>query len=217
MKTNKIFSLLAVLVLGLAMVGLASGTEELDQYQTTDSTTIAFGSNTWLAQTFTAGKTGPLTKIVLKTSDINPYIDDLTVELRDIGSSGEPGSEIYASTYRIVPPNSENEFIFSKPYTVTTGTQYAIVIHKTNLPSDDSNMAILYFDKYNLYNGGQLWSNYKGGSWNILLEGNTDLYFKTYVDVTTPEPIPEFSTLAIPVAAILGLLFLFSQRRKKEK
>lgn len=28
--------------------------------------------------------------------------------------------------------------------------------------------------------------------------------------------IPEFSTIAIPVAAILGLLFLFSRRRKKE-
>ncbi len=31
------------------------------------------------------------------------------------------------------------------------------------------------------------------------------------------EPIPEFTTIAIPVAAILGLLFLFSQRRKKEE
>ena len=31
------------------------------------------------------------------------------------------------------------------------------------------------------------------------------------------EAIPEFSTIAIPVAAILWLLFLFSQRRKKEE
>jgi len=29
--------------------------------------------------------------------------------------------------------------------------------------------------------------------------------------------IPEFTTIAIPVAAILGLLFLFSRRRKKGK
>ena len=31
------------------------------------------------------------------------------------------------------------------------------------------------------------------------------------------EAILEFSTIAIPVAAIMGLLFLFSQRRKKEE
>ncbi len=30
-----------------------------------------------------------------------------------------------------------------------------------------------------------------------------------------PEPIPEFSTIAIPVAAILGLLFLFNYRKQR--
>nr|AAU83370.1 cell surface glycoprotein [uncultured archaeon GZfos27E7] len=36
-------------------------------------------------------------------------------------------------------------------------------------------------------------------------------------DGSGSEPIPEFTTIAIPVAAIIGLLFLFSQRRKKEE
>jgi len=30
------------------------------------------------------------------------------------------------------------------------------------------------------------------------------------------ETIPEFRTIAIPVGAILGLLFLFSRRKRKE-
>jgi len=42
-------------------------------------------------------------------------------------------------------------------------------------------------------------------------EGNT---YKVNVGF---EAIPEFATIAIPVAAIIGLLFLFSQRRKKEE
>jgi hypothetical protein len=36
-------------------------------------------------------------------------------------------------------------------------------------------------------------------------------------DKTPPtEPIPEFTTIAIPVAAILGLVFLFRRRRHKK-
>ena len=36
------------------------------------------------------------------------------------------------------------------------------------------------------------------------------------IDKTGFEPIPEFATIAIPVAAILGLVFLFRRRRHKE-
>jgi len=32
-----------------------------------------------------------------------------------------------------------------------------------------------------------------------------------------PRPIPEFSTIAIPVASILGLLFFFNYRRHRRK
>ena len=232
MKTNKTFSLLAVLVLGLAMVGLVSAAEELDQYQTTGNTVANVGGCElafvyWRAQTFTAGKSGELTKVVLKTRGIPLGKNDLTVELRDIGSSGEPGSTIYATVDMIVSPDSENEFIFSAPYTVTSGTQYAIVIHETTiLHHTDCGSAGLYVDENNLYTDGRLWlgywSSHPSPSGSVGWDSgpyyvNTDLYFKTYVDVTTPEPIPEFSTLAIPVATILGLLFMFSQRRRKEE
>ena len=34
---------------------------------------------------------------------------------------------------------------------------------------------------------------------------------------TTPQDIPEFTTIAIPVAAIIGLMFLFSRRKRKKE
>ncbi len=37
------------------------------------------------------------------------------------------------------------------------------------------------------------------------------------VDVPVDIPIPEFSTVAIPVAAVLGLVFFFQHRKKKEE
>jgi len=40
-----------------------------------------------------------------------------------------------------------------------------------------------------------------------------------YFNVTSdePEPIPEFSTMAIPVVSILGLLFLFNYRKRRRE
>ena len=34
---------------------------------------------------------------------------------------------------------------------------------------------------------------------------------------TTINPVPEFTTIAIPVAAILGLLFFYNYRKRKEE
>jgi hypothetical protein len=39
----------------------------------------------------------------------------------------------------------------------------------------------------------------------------------TVNDVTDPEGIPEFSTIALPVTAILGLLFLFNHRKRRKE
>jgi len=37
-------------------------------------------------------------------------------------------------------------------------------------------------------------------------------------DISGEDPsIPEFSTIAIPIAALLGLVFLFSRRRGREE
>ena len=61
------------------------------------------------------------------------------------------------------------------------------------------------------------------GNYDIIVDLDQDGYLdagEPVDDVTLGEgfeAIPEFSTIAIPVAAIMGLLFLFSQRRKKEE
>ncbi|MFZ2071542.1 MAG: PEF-CTERM sorting domain-containing protein [Halobacteriota archaeon] len=48
---------------------------------------------------------------------------------------------------------------------------------------------------------------------------NSAMVGKIQTDTVTTitHTVPEFTTIAIPVAAIIGLLFLFSRRRKKEE
>lgn len=60
------------------------------------------------------------------------------------------------------------------------------------------------------------------GKYDIVVDMDKDGYLDEGEPIdswttTGFEAIPEFTTIAIPVAAILGLVFLFSRRRKKEK
>lgn len=72
--------------------------------------------------------------------------------------------------------------------------------------------------------GTQIWASSVIGSYDIVVDvngnekydSNIDALDNMYCDVGF-ETIPEFSTIAIPVAAILGLLFLFSRKRKKKE
>ena len=75
----------------------------------------------------------------------------------------------------------------------------------------------------NIAAGTLIWSSSDVGKYDIVVDvnGNGDYDADTdaldsNIDVGF-ETIPEFSTIAIPVAAIIGLFFLFSRRRKKEK
>jgi hypothetical protein len=48
-------------------------------------------------------------------------------------------------------------------------------------------------------------------------QGNKVHYGTVYGPVACDIPIPEFSTIAIPIASILGLLFFFNHRKRREK
>jgi len=58
-----------------------------------------------------------------------------------------------------------------------------------------------YLDRYEAHGHAPVYDPL----WNFTVTGNE------------PEPIPEFSTIAIPVAAILGLLFFFNYRKHSRK
>ena len=55
------------------------------------------------------------------------------------------------------------------------------------------------------------------GTFEYTFTADNELTQEEFLSGTDGEPIPEFTTIAIPVAAIIGLLFLFSQRGKKEE
>jgi Tol biopolymer transport system component len=70
-----------------------------------------------------------------------------------------------------------------------------------------------------------IWVSSVIGKYDIVIDVGGDGYYDAGTDALDDmdvedagfETIPEFSTIAIPVGAILGLLFLFSRRRKNEE
>ncbi len=74
----------------------------------------------------------------------------------------------------------------------------------------------------NIPAGTQIWASSVVGKYDIVVDVNGNGQYDANTDALDSnidvgfETIPEFSTIAIPVATILGLLFLFSRKRKKE-
>jgi hypothetical protein len=79
-----------------------------------------------------------------------------------------------------------------------------------SIPSDDSSIVKFETPFYDL---GTLTAHVDYDA-NILGNGNPNLVISHGCAGTTS--IPEFPTVALPIAAILGLVFFFYQRKKKE-
>jgi len=68
----------------------------------------------------------------------------------------------------------------------------------------------------------QIWASCVVGKYDIVVDVNGDGFYDTgdaldsNIDVGF-EAIPEFSTIAIPVASILGLLFFFNHRKRRKE
>ena len=73
--------------------------------------------------------------------------------------------------------------------------------------------------------GQVVWNSAKMGKYDIIVDVNKNGIYDEGLDAIDDmdvndagfEVIPEFTTIAIPVAAIIELLFLFSRRKKKEE
>jgi hypothetical protein len=162
----------------------------LDQSQTGDSTSVGLSGNVWAAQTFTADKTGKLiVTLKLKKNGIPTGV--LIVQIRNV-IDGKPGEIIYEqmslAQFNFTTELTDYDLPFSM-VTVTSGTQYAIVLYNTGAFS--TNTYIYSREPNNPYtDGAYCYSGDNGSTWEVSPEWALypDLYFKTWIesaDVTT--------------------------------
>ncbi len=90
-----------------------------------------------------------------------------------------PGGTVYATASRSdIISAGEYDFTYSTPYSVTSGTKYALVIYTSG--GDASNYYGVSYQNSNVYANGRECSSTDGGSiWTG--SDSTDLYFRTYV------------------------------------
>jgi hypothetical protein len=156
----------------------------LDQSQLLDDTDSGNGADTnnKTGETFVAGLSGILTKIELKIYKEADMDADLVVQLRNLIINPEgnnyPGETILA-TQIIAKENislsaTVISVIFDTPYTVLTGTGYAITLLSS------SNVKYWARSKTDIYTPNKLAaSQYQANPWYT---GSGEvLYFKTYV------------------------------------
>lgn len=156
----------------------------LDQSQTNHSAVISniYGAN-WNAQTFTPAHDGPQTQVKLWLQKSGTPPNPLVVELRAT-TAGKPNASVLATqtiAEASVPNNSELTVTFDTPYSVTSGTVYAIVLSTT--AGDVSHMYRSTGVASSLYAGGTYCgSSDSGANWTTY---GFDLYFLTYTEFSS--------------------------------
>jgi len=177
---------------GDVVLAKASAGGTLDQQNTTLTTNGEVFSNTqWNAQTFTAGASGPLTRV-----DLNLFCyfcgslpPPITVSIRATSGGLPSGADLAVSSTSIDFSGAPKFYTvnFPAPVTIAAGTHYAIVIRASATYTDGTlaftNSAVSSLQGNDVYPGGaQMYSS--GSTWIIQTYGTTptaDGGFKTYV------------------------------------
>ena len=176
---------------GLLLLGLLPGSalatttpSYLDQSNTVLNST-ATGE---LAQTFTAGHSGLLSRVDLWLASLNdPAGGSLSVSIYPTDGSGTPvttGTALATSASASVAYNAVTgawiPFTFGSPYSVTAGTMYAIVFNA----GGGANVWATYSQNSDAYTRGAAWGN-GGSSWTSLQTPPVDDFaFRTYLEDT---------------------------------
>lgn len=169
----------------------------VNQQNTTLGTSgVGITTTTYGGQTFTPSVTGKLARVSINLfcSGCTGTTPNLTLSLRATSGGLPTGADLASTTVAGFSSGSSNDYIanFASPYTVSSGTQYAIVIHPTTNPSPGtyaltrSGTAIAGSD---VYSGGTRVAGATGGTvWSIPLTGgvSTDAGFKIYLDTGFP-------------------------------
>lgn len=181
-----------------------SAAASIIQQTSYDNSGDTISSVNWSAQTFTPTITGALQAIDVVLMKINSP-GDITVEVRTT-SGGLPTSTILAST--TIPASSViiNESwvraTFTSPATVTTSTQYAIVI-RTIASGNDA--YVIKTVTGNLYGGGtSLYSTDSGATW---VSESTDKAFKLYITPSTYHIDRDFGVNTVNLSTVNSISF----------
>lgn len=172
------------------------GGATIDQQNTTITNNgVAFTNASWVGQTFTAGKSGSLTR-----ADVNLFCvfcttapPSIIVSIRATSGGMPTGSDLASASLAISDYSGTQAFYtasFASPASVTAGTQYALIIHASaaygtsgkNLGFSDSAASAAVGN--NVYASGQLVRSTSGGSSWIAEPSYTptaDGGFKTYI------------------------------------
>jgi hypothetical protein len=162
----------------------------IDQ-QNTNLLAAGFAFTTaWHGQTFTAGVTGPVTKVDLNLFSLNcsaVTMPNITVAIRNAAANLPTGADLATAT---IPGfcNGGGGFFtatFGSPVTITAGTQYAIVWRTTLTgaavsPNPRYVSTVSNADPY--AGGRRATSADSGGTWTGAAAANNDFGFKVYVN-----------------------------------
>jgi hypothetical protein len=189
--------LLGLITLGACAIllalsgGAGAGTSRLDQADTAqDSVYFVIPGVITVGETFTAGRTGPLSRVDLPLS-VSVGGAGLTVSIETV-ALGFPTGTVLASalvadssmsTYTSPPPPNYPfvQVVFSSPPHVIAGTTYVVVLTSSSGEygaSADSGGGL-----GGAYAGGEI-VRFFGGSWHSDVG---DLTFRTFVDVLSHE------------------------------
>ncbi|WP_344601068.1 calcium-binding protein [Sporichthya brevicatena] len=176
---------------GVVVTQSAGAAEALDQQQSVAGSTDLVDADNSFAQTFTAGRTGPLTRVDLRLFRAEETSDPLTVEIRNASAAG-PGSTVLATA--VVPAGSVSAdevgtetVTFAAPASVTAGSTYALAVHTNG----SAQQFWVGTSATNTYAAGDAWfapTSPPSGPW---ASQSYDLTFATYVDGPLgPKPTP---------------------------
>lgn len=176
----------------------AGGGGSIDQQNTSftangERCSLIPGNNQWCGQTFTAGKSGSLSRIDLNLFCLNctSAPPPMIISVRATSGGLPTGSDLASASLTITDYSGNAVWYsanYAAPTTVTAGTQYAIVIRPSTSLSMGavglSDSAINSFTGNDVYAGGAVvFSTNSGSSWSIETgpKPSVDGAFKTYV------------------------------------
>jgi len=141
------------------------------------------GNDVFLAQVFTQGTSGYLTRHRLRIANSNSYVTNIHVSTYSTLGSGEPnimiGSEVSVSGTSVGGTAEWVNFTFATPVLLTAGTEYAIVMRADQFDWDWQRHS------NGVYPGGEAWSSLdSGGTWASMPAA--DFVFETYVGTNAP-------------------------------